>query len=143
MDPENPLVLLSYAGLKSAQGEIEQAQEALSALPQNDQNSPEAMSLRAGLRFQQVLRDAPTEHDLESRVSDGSADSEALYQLAAHKVRLGDYEAALELLLRLLQKDRSYGDDAGRRGMLAVFEIMGASNPLVARYRGRMFNALH
>jgi len=51
--------------------------------------------------------------------------------------------STLELLLRLLQKDRAYRDDAGRKGMLAVFEIIGTSNPLVARYRGRMFNALH
>jgi len=143
MDPQNPRVLLAYAGVKSAQGDIEQAQEALSALPQDDQDSPEAVSLKASLRFQQVLQDAPTESDLKSRVSDDGADSEALYQLAAHKVRLGDHEAALELLLRLLQKDRTYGDDAGRKGMLAVFEIIGTSNPLVARYRGRMFNALH
>ena len=143
MDPQNSRVLLAYAGVKSAQGEIERAQEALSALPQDDQDSPEAVSLRANLQFQLVLQDAPTESDLESRVSGDGADSKALYQLAAHKVRLGDHEAALELLLRLLQKDRTYGDDAGRKGMLAVFEIMGASNPLVARYRGRMFNALH
>jgi putative thioredoxin len=142
-DPQSPRVLLAYACIKSAQGEIEQAQEALLALPQDDQDSPEAVSLRASLQFQQVLKDAPAENDLESRVSNDGTDSEGLYQLAAHKVRRGDYETALELLLRLLQKDRAYGDDAGRKGMLAVFEIMGPSNPLVARYRGRMFNALH
>jgi len=142
-DPQSPRVLLAYAGIKSMQGEIEQAQQALSALPLDEQDSPEAVSLKANLQFQQALQNAPAEHDLESRVSNDNADSEGIYQLAAHKVRKGDYEVALELLLKLLQKDRAYGDDAGRKGMLAVFDIMGESNPLVARYRGRMFNALH
>jgi putative thioredoxin len=142
-DPQSPRVLLADAAIKSIQGEIEQAQEVLSALPPDVQDSPEAVSLKANLQFQQALQGAPAEHDLESRVSNDGADSEGIYQLAAHKVRKGDYETALELLLKLLQKDRTYGDDAGRRGMLAVFDIIGASNPLVARYRGRMFNALH
>jgi putative thioredoxin len=142
-DPQSPRVLLADAAIKSIQGEIEQAQEVLSALPPDVQDSPEAVSLKANLQFQQVLQNAPAERDLESRVSNDGADSEDIYQLAAHKVRKGDYETALELLLKLLQKDRTYGDDAGRRGMLAVFDIIGASNPLVARYRGRMFNALH
>lgn len=142
-DPQSPRVLLAHAAIKSMQGEIEQAQEALSALPPDVQDSPEAVSLKADLQFQQALQDAPAEHDLESRVYNDGADSEGIYQLAAHKVRKGDYETALQLLLKLLQKDRTYGDDAGRKGMLAVFDIMGASNPLVARYRGRMFNALH
>ena len=142
-DPQSSRVLLAHAAIKSMQGEIEQAQEVMSALPLDVQDSPEAVSLKADLQFQQALQDAPAEHDLESRVSNDGADSEGIYQLAAYKVRKGDYETALELLLKLLQKDRTYGDDAGRKGMLAVFDIMGESNPLVARYRGRMFNALH
>ena len=55
----------------------------------------------------------------------------------------GEYEPALEQLLALLLKNRNYGDDAARKGMLAIFEILGGNDPLVNRYRNRMFNALH
>jgi putative thioredoxin len=55
----------------------------------------------------------------------------------------GEYENALEQLLALMQKDRAFGDDAARKGLLAVFDILGGSGELVKRYRNRMFNLLH
>jgi putative thioredoxin len=53
-----------------------------------------------------------------------------------------DYDAALELFLQLMQKDRSYGDDAGRLGLLQVFDLLG-DDPRVNVYRRRMASLLH
>jgi putative thioredoxin len=53
------------------------------------------------------------------------ADSEARYGLAAHQVLAGDYEAALDNLLTLMQRDRGYGDDAARKGILMIFDLLG------------------
>ena len=63
--------------------------------------------------------------------------------MAAHRVLKGDYEAGLEQLLALMLKDRHYGDDAARKGMLAIFDLLGGTGDLVTRFRSRMFNALH
>ncbi|MBT8080885.1 MAG: tetratricopeptide repeat protein, partial [Gammaproteobacteria bacterium] len=41
-----------------------------------------------------------------------------------------------------MQKDRSFGDDAGREGLLRVFELLG-DDPRVRQYRGRMASLLH
>jgi putative thioredoxin len=54
----------------------------------------------------------------------------------------GRFEEALEQLFQLMQKDRKYGEDAARKGLLLVFDILG-SNPLVSRYRSKLFNLLH
>lgn len=75
--------------------------------------------------------------ELEARVAADPGDHEALFQLALRKVVEQDYETAMELLLQLMQKDRSFGDDAGRRGLLKVFELLG-DDPRVNRYRSRM-----
>ena len=48
----------------------------------------------------------------------------------------------MELLLQLMQQDRSFGDDAGRRGLLKVFELLG-DDPRVSQYRRRMASLLH
>jgi len=45
-------------------------------------------------------------------------------------------------LLALLRKDRSYGDDAARKGMIQVFELLDGSGELVSRYRARLTSAL-
>ena len=71
-----------------------------------------------------------------------SDDLEALLQLALRKVVDQDYETAMELLLQLMQKDRSYEDDAGRRTLLKVFELLG-DDPRVGRFRSRMASLLY
>jgi putative thioredoxin len=65
-----------------------------------------------------------------------------LFQLASRKVVEKDYDTAMELLLQLMQKDRGFGDDAGREGLLKVFELLG-DDPRVSRYRSRMANLLY
>ena len=63
------------------------------------------------------------------------------FQLALRKVVERDYERAVELLLELMQKDRGFGDDAGRRGLLKTFELLGV-DPLVSCYPSRMARLL-
>jgi putative thioredoxin len=48
----------------------------------------------------------------------------------------------LDLLLELVRRDRAYGEDAGRRGMVAVFDLLGGGD-LVSRYRARMMTTLY
>lgn len=48
----------------------------------------------------------------------------------------------MELLLQLMQQDRSYGDDAGRKGLLQVFDLLG-DDPRVSRYRSRRASLLY
>ena len=59
------------------------------------------------------------------------------------RVVAGDYESALDLLLELLRRDRADGEDAGRKGLVAVFDLLGGSGELVRRYRARMMTALY
>ena len=142
-DPENPQTLLAHARINATMGHFDQAEEALGRLPLEQQDQPETRALRAQILFDRVTEQAPAAAELERRLQAGTADSESIYQLAAHRVMDGDYENALEQLLALMQKDRAYGDDAARKGLLAVFDILGGSGELVKRYRTRMFNLLH
>lgn len=92
--------------------------------------------------FEDELADAPDARELETRLSADADDHEALYQLALHKVLEEDYDMAVELLLQLMRRDRAYGEDAGRRGLLQVFDLLG-DDPRVGQFRRRMANLLH
>ncbi len=48
----------------------------------------------------------------------------------------------MELLLQLMRDDRDYGDDAGRRALLKVFELLG-DDPRVGGFRRRMTSLLY
>jgi putative thioredoxin len=142
-DPGNPRTLIAYARLQAALGAVDQAEAALKELPPEEQDNQEVAGLRAQLRFDNIARSAPEPAELATSLEADPGNSEARYQLAAHEVMNGRYEEALEQLLTLLRKDRNYGDDAARKGMLAIFDILEGSGELVNRFRSRMFNALH
>ena len=142
-DPENPRTLIAYARLKAAVGDREEAEAVLDSLPPDVQKSPELAGFRTQLRFDRIAETGPAPEGLQQRIDSDPADSEARYYLAVNRVVDGEYEEALEHLLHLMQKDRAYGNDAGRKGMLEIFEILGDGNELANRFRNRMFNALH
>jgi putative thioredoxin len=80
--------------------------------------------------------------ELEARVAADPDDLQARLQLALCRVVDQDYEDAMELLLALMKKDRSFGDDAARRALLRIFELL-CDDPRVAQYRRRMASLLH
>lgn len=92
--------------------------------------------------FDDRVADAPEATELESRLEADPDDHEARHLLAAYKVIDGNIDAALELLIELVRKDRAYGDDAGRKGLLEVFELLG-DDPRVNQYRRRMASLLY
>ncbi len=142
-DPTNPRVHTAYAEIQMAAGNLDEAAAALDALPPDELAKPEAGALRGRIAFARIAQEAPPATELEKVLEDDPKNSEARYRLAAHRVSEGRYEEALELLLTLLRQDRGYGDDAARKGMLMIFDMLGADDPRVSRYRSRMFNALH
>ncbi len=70
-------------------------------------------------------------------------DCESRYRLGAFHIIHDEYEAALEQFIEVLRMDRTFRDDAGRKGLLTVFEILGNEHPLVGRYRAQMSSLLH
>jgi putative thioredoxin len=46
-------------------------------------------------------------------------------------------------LLAIVQADRQFGDDAGRRTMLTIFEALGSDSDLVRRYRREFAAAIN
>jgi putative thioredoxin len=48
----------------------------------------------------------------------------------------------MENFLTVMQKDRGFADDGARKALLHLFDLLG-DDPMVARYRARMFNLLH
>ena len=142
-DPANPRTSLVEVQLTAAQGDVAEAQAQLERLPIELAHDPEVAALRGQLQFAAALAGAPEAAILRARLESDPNDSETRYQLAAQRVAAGDYEAALGLLLELMKRDRAYGDDAGRKGMLAVYDLLGGAGDLVTQYRARMMNALY
>lgn len=75
---------------------------------------------------------------LQRRLAESPQELEARRQLAAIDLIDDDYQGAMQRLLEIMRLDPGFGNGAGRRGLLAVFRILGDNHPLVESYRRRM-----
>ena len=55
----------------------------------------------------------------------------------------GDYETAMDNLLEIIRRDRSYKDDAGRKTLVDIFTILGNEGALVKKYRAKLASTLN
>ena len=143
LDPSNPQVKIHQAKFLMGNGEPERAEIILDDLRGEQRELPEVKSLKARLAFARIASQGPDRARLEQMVSSDPDNLRARYQLSASRVVSGDFEGALSELLEIMKRDRGFDDDAGRKGLLSIFEILGGSGDLVSRYRTLMSNALH
>ena len=76
-------------------------------------------------------------------LAENPRDCEALVQKSRHLIAQASYDEAMECLLEVMRIDRSYEDDAGRQGLLELFDMLGGEHPSVQTYRRKLFNLLH
>jgi putative thioredoxin len=127
--------------LLSQQGDA--AENLLKQLPVNLQTEPRVQTLYHLLTFARVAADANDPDALRTRLESAPEDAQTRYQLAALQVLHEEYPAALENFLELMRRDRKFKEDAGRKGLLAVFNLLDNQGELVSRYRSQMTRLLY
>lgn len=95
------------------------------------------------LSFLEWLKDAPDPQAVQERLKEDPDDLEARYYYALHLIMAGHYEPGLDLLLDIMKADRSFKDDGAKDAMLKSFDLIGAGNPAVSKFRRKLFAQLH
>jgi putative thioredoxin len=143
VDPDNARLVPAEANVREAAGDYEGAMAVLERVPLEIADDPEIAALRGRLHFAKVASEAPGVAALSQRLAANPGDSDARYLLASHRAAHGDYPSALDHLLTLVRQDRAYGDDAARKAMVMIFDLLGGKGPIVASYRAKMLSALY
>lgn len=141
-EAHNDAVHADKADLLLALGRVEDAKRAAQALGPLATQDPGISALVARLQFAGA-GGAQTLDDLRSAVASRPEDLDARLTLAKAQVAAGQHEDALEQLLAIVRKDRKWNNDAGRKMMLSVFDLLGGQGELVARYRRQLAAALN
>jgi len=134
-EPANDTIGIDRAEILISLGRSEAAAALLDKLGPLAKMDSRVEHLRAQLTFAGAGQTGESTGELEKRVSDDSADLEARMALARQYVAEKRFEPALEHLLQIIQADRKFKDDAGRKTMLAVFELLGNEHKLTGQYR--------
>jgi putative thioredoxin len=143
-DPQNTRIPLDLAKLLVLQGRYAQADDLLQALPAEVRDElPELSELAAHVSILRTAREAPPVMELEQAIAANPDNLEAHYQLSAVQLVANNYDAAMQQLLEIAKREPGFRHDAGRTGLLALFELLGDEDVRVVRYRALLQAAIH
>jgi putative thioredoxin len=140
-EPRNGRALLALARLLAQRDEIDQALALVERVVPVGRFAAEKDHLAAELRMR---RDGGA--DLAALRANVEADPDALaprLELGRALGAQGRHEEALAVLLELVKRDPHFENDAARRAMLDLFELLGPDHPLTQRFRGELARSLY
>jgi putative thioredoxin len=135
-DRENAQALAGLAKCYIKTGDFARAEQTLALVPPAKAESAPVAGARAAL---ELARKAPKVSDIEAlraKLAADPSDAEARFDLALALNAKGDRNGALDELLTLVAKNRSWNDDAARKQLVQLFDAWGASDP--ATIAGRL-----
>ena len=138
MAPDDLQVIAGHARALLAAGRKDEARALLDALPEDKAKDAGIGRARAAL----ILADQAAPVDdlggLRAKVSADPEDQDARYELAGGLMAIGDRDAAAELLLGSIERDREWNESAARKRLLTLFEATGLEDPWVAAQRRKL-----
>ena len=138
LDPASDGARLDMIGLLLDRDELEAARRHYALLsPRAEQQSTHAAVTARMYAFERAA-DLPPAEQLHERLAANPSDLDARLDLAELHIARRDFEPALEQLLEITARDRTYMSDVGRIKMLEVFEMAADRLDLVSIYRSKL-----
>ncbi len=142
IDPGSTPVITTLAELKIRADDLTGAEQILLTLPESEQQSAEISALLNKIEFSRKSSSLPAADELITNLQDNPDDLQSRYDLALHQITTNEIESAMEQLLEIMRRDRTFKNDIGRTTLLKLFDST-ANEALVAQYRKAMFTLLY
>ena len=143
LDPQNERVRLDAAEVMLALNDLDEVGRLLDALSAQTAGEARAMQLMARLQFARQAETGDDEASLIAAITASPKDQAARLKLANLRVAQQRYPEAMDELLEMMQRDKTWQDGAARKTMLNIFNLLGGSGELVTAYRRKMATALN
>lgn len=141
-EPQHARALLGLGRVLFGQGRLEEAADTLVRIPRHEPARSEAEKVLALIEFRREADACGGLADCRERLAADPDNVAARYGVAMALAAEAHYEDALRHLLTIVRQDRIFRDDAGRRAMLSIFNILGADSRLAQEYRSRLAMAI-
>lgn len=141
-DNSNAEALILFGRCLIERNELVEAEQVLNAV-KSDEYKHALAAAKAQLTFLRQAENMPEMADLKTRIAQDANDDEAVYQLAIQQLARQQYEPALQALLQIFIRNRSYDEGDAHRTLLQVFDLLGTEHPLVTHYRRKLYQALY
>lgn len=130
--PNRPQLTLDTAKFYISIGELDKADAQLAQIQGDPQHAPQVEAIRNFTNFQRQCQQPIGEGELDRAFSQ-----------ACCKAVAGEYEAALQGFIEIVERDRKYQNDGARKAAIAIFNLIGSDNPITKEYRKRLTMALY
>ncbi|PZQ14392.1 MAG: thioredoxin [Ancylobacter novellus] len=138
-EPEDPAALAGLARARVALGDLQGAKETLAAAPASD---PAVAAVKAQIDLAERAAAVGDLAPLEAKVAADAADHQARFDLAVGLAAAGLRKEALDHLLDIVKRDRTWNDDGARKELVKLFEAWGPKDEHTIAGRKRLSSLL-
>lgn len=140
-DQGNVAALAGYLRCIVKLGDVEQAKQILAQLPQEILDNADIQGVKTAVELAEQAGGGDVAA-LEAKLQADADDHQSRYDLAMAAFAAGDKQRAVDELLEIVRRDRSWNDEAARKQLLKLFEAMGPKDPVTASGRRRLSSLL-
>lgn len=124
-EPDNVAALAGLARVELDSGNIEGARGVLAAVPDAKKNDPAIASVLAAIELAEKSASLGDTAEFEAKIAQNANDHQARFDLAMALAARDKRDEAVDHLIEIIKRDRTWDEDGARRQLLQFFEAWG------------------
>jgi putative thioredoxin len=134
---------LEHAEQLFAAGKVAEAESQLDTIQPDIASADRYESLRRAVALVRSSAQGPSEDELRAKLAADPDDHESRLALAGQYAAQRRFREAMDELLEILKRARTWRDGEARKQLLSLFDVATGEPALVAEYRRRLASVLH
>jgi putative thioredoxin len=141
--PSQVELALRNAETLFAAGNLDDAERQLDVIKPEPSIAARIEALRQGIAFARAGSSGPAEAELRAKLEGDPADHETRLVLAGVYASQRKYREAMDELLEIVRRAKTWRDGEARKQLLALFGLAAGQPDLVAEYRRKLGSLLY
>ncbi|NLH83031.1 MAG: thioredoxin [Phyllobacteriaceae bacterium] len=141
-EPDNLAAILGLADVCVTAGEFAEAKELLASVPPAAAKDPRIAALEARMALAEQSAGLGDVIELEARITRDPNDHQARFDLALGLAGKNHRNEAVDQLIEIFRRDRTWNDDGARKQLLTFFEAWGVKDAATLYGRRRLSSVL-
>ena len=141
-EPDNVAAIAALAKLHLDLGDLDGAKRFLTMAPNGKENDPAIARARAAIELAEQAASLGDVGELMRRVEADPRDHQARFDLAVALNARNKRDEAVDALLEIVRRDRTWNEDGARKQLVQFFEAWGPMDPATVAGRKRLSSVL-
>ena len=141
-DPENVAAIAALAKLHLDLDDLEGAKRFLAMAPSAKENDPAIVGARAAIELAEQAASLGDTGEFKRRLEANPLDHQARFDLALALNARGRREEAIDALIDIVRRERTWNDEAARKQLVQFFEAWGPTDDMTVLGRRRLSSVL-